>query len=100
MSAVVNNFCTLDDPTECNRMFCHLILKIVKIMNAIQPIRGQESLYKLYNTSRIYFGGILKLRVEWFLSVSHEVLYSKSNNVFYSKYNKIKLCAHFEWAIS
>ena len=27
-------------------MFCHLI---VKIMKAIQPIRGQESLYKLYN---------------------------------------------------
>ena len=31
-------------------MLCHLILLVVEIMNAIQPIRGQESLYKLYNT--------------------------------------------------
>ena len=49
MSALVNNFCTLADRTECNRMFCHLML--FKIMNAIQPFRGQESLYKLYKNS-------------------------------------------------
>ena len=46
ISAIVNNFCTLADP---NGVLCHLILLLVKLMNVIQPIRGQESLYTLYN---------------------------------------------------
>ena len=49
LSAIVNNFCTL---TNLNGMQWDVLSPdaIVKIMNMIQPIRGQESLYKLYKT--------------------------------------------------
>ena len=54
-------------------MCSHLILQIVKIMNAIQPIRGQESLYKVNNMHYLYAmlppsdktGKILLKSVNW-----------------------------------